>query len=93
MSHPRVPSYSLNPKDHKVTTTKSFTVKIPLGWISIILTAIFVTLKVTGQVGWEWWQVLMPLFVVGGIYVLLVVGAIVFVAIAATLFKNKSIGR
>ena len=50
-------------------------VDIDLGWIMILLTALFMWLKVEDHVAWSWWQVLSPIWVpfaaIGGIIVLL----------------------
>lgn len=44
-----------------------------------ILTAIFVTLKLTDVIDWSWWWVLSPLLITGGIMLIFLAIAAVFV--------------
>lgn len=47
-----------------------------------VLAAIFVTLKLTGNIGWSWWWVLSPVWISAAIAVLalLVVGGVALIA-------------
>ena len=38
-----------------------------------VLTIVFVVLKLTGYIGWEWWQVLLPEIIAVCIYIILCV--------------------
>ena len=38
-----------------------------------LLTIVFIILKLTGCIGWAWWQVLLPEIIAGCIYVILIV--------------------
>lgn len=38
-----------------------------------LLTIIFIVLKLTGYIGWAWWQVLLPEIIAGCVYVILIV--------------------
>ena len=38
-----------------------------------LLTIVFIVLKLTGYIGWAWWQVLLPEIIAGCIYVILIV--------------------
>ena len=38
-----------------------------------VLTIVFVVLKLTGYIGWEWWQVLLPEIIAVAIYIILCV--------------------
>lgn len=42
-----------------------------------ILTVVFIVLKLTGHIGWEWWQVLLPEIIAVCIYIVLCVTFIV----------------
>ena len=35
-----------------------------LTWFSMLLTLIFITLKLTGYIGWSWWLVVAPLWII-----------------------------
>lgn len=40
------------------------TVKVTISWpISLILTFIFVTLKLVGEISWSWWWVFSPIWI------------------------------
>lgn len=43
----------------------------PLGWLTIIVTLLFVTLKLTDQIDWSWWEVFLPLIVHYAVWFLL----------------------
>lgn len=43
------------------TTTTSSNSAVSLGFLEF-LTLIFITLKLTGYIGWSWWWVLAPLW-------------------------------
>ena len=42
-----------------------------------VLTIVFIVLKLTGNIGWTWWQVLLPEIIAGCVYVILSVIALV----------------
>lgn len=43
-----------------------------------LLTIVFIILKLTGYIGWAWWQVLLPEIIAGCIYVILIVITLIF---------------
>ena len=52
-------------------------VKITISWpISLILTLIFLTLKLAGEINWSWWWVFAPIWVP---IVLVLFGLLIFV--------------
>ena len=44
---------------------RSKTININLTPIAIIMTVVFVVLKLCGVIAWSWWLVLLPVIVVG----------------------------
>jgi hypothetical protein len=44
----------------------------PFSWLAVLLTVLFVGLKLTGHIDWSWWWVLSP------IWVSIAVGVVVF---------------
>ena len=61
-----------------------------LGLLAVALTILFVYLKLTHQINWAWWQVLLPsiLYFFGGLCcccpVLIIIGVIAGTAVLAT---------
>lgn len=49
---------------------RSKTININLTPIAIIMTVVFVVLKLCGVIAWSWWLVLLPVIVVGILMVL-----------------------
>ena len=49
-----------------------------------VLTVVFVILKLTGVITWSWWLVLAPLWVPVALFLLVVLGVVIF-----TLFGKK----
>ena len=49
---------------------KSKTININLTPIAIIMTVVFVVLKLCGVIEWSWWLVLLPVIVVGVLMIL-----------------------
>lgn len=44
--------------------------KVSLSLLAIVLTAVFVTLKLTAVIAWSWWLVFLPLIIWAGIVVI-----------------------
>ena len=42
-----------------------------------LLTVLFVGLRLTGYIDWPWWQVLAPLWIALGFWLLLIIAAVV----------------
>ena len=60
------------------------------GGICFILFIVFMILKLIGSISWSWWYVCIPLYVMGGVWLL--VFTIVFLCtlfVGLTAFKNK----
>lgn len=57
--------------------------KINLGLIAVVLTAVFATLKLTGNIDWSWWIVFLPLIIFAGLLALIfgIVGLIALIAL------------
>ena len=53
--------------------------------LSSILTIIFVIAKLFGVINWSWWLVLLPSLISIGLWVLLIVVALIIVIIGASL--------
>lgn len=45
--------------------------KINLGLIAVVLTAVFATLKLTGNIDWSWWIVFLPLLLFVGLLIVI----------------------
>ncbi len=50
----------------------------------VVLTIVFVILKLTGVITWSWWFVLAPLWVPVALFLLIVLGVVIF-----TIFNKK----
>lgn len=46
--------------------------------LPMLLTIIFLILKLTGAIAWSWWWVFSPLLIVGGFGLLIIIAAILF---------------
>lgn len=55
---------------------KTYNVSITFPWVGI-LTALFVTLKLTGTISWSWWWVFLPLLLCAGVIAFAFVGLVV----------------
>lgn len=44
----------------------------------VVLTIVFVILKLTGVITWSWWFVLAPLWVTVALFLLVVLGVVIF---------------
>ncbi|GAP57945.1 hypothetical protein AHiyo1_09070 [Arthrobacter sp. Hiyo1] len=53
-----------------------------IGSTSIVLTIVFIVLKLTHVINWSWWWVLSPLWIGAGIAVLTIIVVLVVVVIA-----------
>jgi hypothetical protein len=51
-----------------------------IGFIGL-LTVAFIVLKLTNVISWSWWWVLSPLWIVAGIVVIVLIGAILAVIV------------
>ena len=51
---------------------------------TVVLTIVFVILKLTGVITWSWWFVLAPLWVPVALFLLVVLGVVIF-----TIFNKK----
>jgi membrane protein implicated in regulation of membrane protease activity len=65
---------------------KSKTININLTPIAIIMTVVFVVLKLCGVIAWSWWLVLLPVIVVG---VLLILACLSIVLIALCFNRSE----
>ena len=45
--------------------------------LATLLTVLFVGLKLTGYIEWSWWWVLSPLWISGGLALVLIVGLLI----------------
>ena len=45
---------------------------------TVVLTIVFVILKLTGVITWSWWFVLAPLWVPVALFLLVVLGVVIF---------------
>ena len=43
-----------------------------------ILTVVFIVLKLTGHIGWEWWQVLLPEIIAVGVYIITFISILIY---------------
>lgn len=57
--------------------------KVSLAFIAVVLTAVFVTLKLTAVITWSWWIVFLPLLIWAGILALLGIGILLLILMAA----------
>lgn len=55
-----------------------------IGFVGL-LTIVFITLKLTGNIAWSWWWVLSPIWIT-----VLVVAAIVMFAVAVAAFSRRT---
>lgn len=54
------------------------------GWLAVLLTVVFVVLKLVGTIAWSWWLVFLPLI----IYVALdILAIIVLIVLTIILYK------
>lgn len=54
------------------------------GWLAVLLTVVFVVLKLVGTIAWSWWLVFLPLI----IYVALdILATIVLIVLTIILYK------
>lgn len=58
------------------------TLKVEVLKLSIIVTAIFVVLKVTNVIDWSWWWVLSPLLIATGLIILFLIITFLILSIA-----------
>lgn len=56
--------------------------KISLGLLAVVLTAVFATLKLTAVITWSWWIVFLPLVIFAGIIALIGIGVLLLLALA-----------
>lgn len=52
-------------------------------WLTLIIQAIFIVLKLTGQMDCSWWIVLVPLEVLAGFFVLLILAGVALLGFEA----------
>ena len=48
-----------------------------LGWLAILLTVLFVGLKLTGYITWSWFWVLSPIWIDIALIILIIIAAII----------------
>jgi hypothetical protein len=51
------------------------------GWFALVLTLVFIVLKLTDQIDWSWWWVLSPLWIPLALVLSIAIIAIVFMAL------------
>ena len=51
------------------------------GWFALVLTLVFIVLKLTDQIDWSWWWVLSPLWLPLALVLSIAIIAIVFMAL------------
>jgi hypothetical protein len=51
------------------------------GWFTLVLTLVFIVLKLTDQIDWSWWWVLSPLWLPLALVLSIAIIAIVFMAL------------
>ena len=55
------------------------------GWLAVLLTVVFVVLKLVGTIAWSWWLVFLPLIIYVALDILALIVLIVLAIIVARL--------
>ena len=55
------------------------------GWLALLLTVVFVVLKLVGTIAWSWWLVFLPLIIYVALDILALIVLIVLAIIVAKL--------
>lgn len=49
--------------------------------VPAVLAIVFIVLKLVGVIGWSWWWVLSPLWISAGLWILIIIGLLVFLVV------------
>lgn len=55
------------------------------GWLALLLTVVFVVLKLVGTIAWSWWLVFLPLIIYVALDILALIVLIILAIIVARL--------